>query len=33
MYTLFLNTHTKAVCAPENGPGIPIGNQNIKLSH
>ena len=25
MYTLFPNTDTKAVCALENGPGIPIG--------
>ena len=24
MYTLFPNTDTKAVCALENGPGIPI---------
>ena len=24
MYTSFPNTHTKAVCALENGPGIPI---------
>ena len=25
MYTSFPNTHIKAVCALEHGPGIPIG--------
>ena len=31
MYTSFPNTHTKAACAIENGPGIPNGK--IQICH